>query len=68
MTIDEFRRRPIALLQQASALLPGDILHELDVESESLRGQVIRARIDHGDPAASGHGMNFQRHTMASTS
>jgi len=43
-------------------------LHELDVESESLRGQVIRARIDRGDPAATGNGMSFQRHTMAGTS
>jgi len=66
MTIDEFRRRLIALLQQASVLPPGDVLHGLDVESESLRGQVIRARIDRGDPAATG--MSFYRHTIASTS
>ena len=59
MTIDEFRWRLIALLQQASALPPGDVLHELDVESESLRGQVIRARIDRGDPAATENGMSF---------
>jgi len=30
MTIDEFRRRLIALLQQASALPPDDVLHEHD--------------------------------------
>jgi len=66
MAIDEFRRRLIALLQQASALPPDDVLHELDVESESLRGQVIRARIERGDPAATG--MGFYRHTIASTS
>ena len=40
----------------------------LEVESKSLRGQAIRARIDRGVPAATGHGMSFYPHTIASTS